>query len=103
MKRLLIAAAAVLAAAPAAFPASAAGLVSVQRPETQTSGKLTVSSPSFRPNDPRREFADSIPDFPENEARRRSADETNPSVFRGRTSGTFPKRVLLGKVSTPQD
>jgi len=43
MKLALIAAAAVLAAS----PALAAGQVSVQRPETATSGKLTVSSPAF--------------------------------------------------------
>ena len=45
MKPILFAAVALLAAT----PALAGGLVSVQRPETQTDGKLTVSSPSFNP------------------------------------------------------
>jgi len=44
MKLAPIAAAALLAAA----PALAGGLVSTQRPETATSGKLTVSSPAFK-------------------------------------------------------
>jgi len=48
MKPVLAAAVAALIAA----PAFAGGVISIQRPETQTAGKLTVSSPSFRPNGP---------------------------------------------------
>jgi Raf kinase inhibitor-like YbhB/YbcL family protein len=44
MKPVVIAVVAVFAAT----PALAGGLVSVQRPETQTSGKLTVTSPAFK-------------------------------------------------------
>jgi Raf kinase inhibitor-like YbhB/YbcL family protein len=43
MRPALIAAAALLAAT----PALAGGIVSVQRPETETSGKLSVTSPAF--------------------------------------------------------
>jgi Raf kinase inhibitor-like YbhB/YbcL family protein len=48
MKLVLAATAALLIAA----PALAGGLVSIQRPETQTSGKLTVGSPSFKAGGP---------------------------------------------------
>jgi Raf kinase inhibitor-like YbhB/YbcL family protein len=48
MKSLLIAAAAALAAT----PALAGGKVSVDRPETRTAGKLTVTSSAFKPGQP---------------------------------------------------
>lgn len=48
MKPVLIAAAAALIAA----PALAGGVISIQRPETQTTGKLNVSTPSFKAGGP---------------------------------------------------